>query len=250
MGLSGTLPKYKFKDVKETPEVLVVKQKLKEVAAYLCVAKSLCYDVYTYLHQDAFKLGLGPFNGREEFFDLDVQTTTVINGVTYTSSKKQQVKSWTLESAYARMVYNATGNLPLPTPVEVEDTPEVQAYRAQIMAAVQSGIDHGRFKRALAQEFLPILGLPPLPEKKKYTFRIELAPPPADLLYVNYAGEGFTEEEALAAAQERFSADERHITRGYRDYGTLPNFAGLKAAEGATLQLDPKIAPRAVTNSW
>lgn len=246
MGISGAIPNHKFKDVKETPEVLVVKKKLKEVAAYLCVARSLCVDVYTYLNEPTFKLGLPGFNTYgEQPFELDVQTTIVINGETHVTAKKKTIRHYTLESAYAKLIYDTTGSVPMPEKLEVERTPEVEQYLTQLQAAVQAGLDHGRFRKDLANEFMPLFGIE-IPVKKHFFFRIPVTPP--EQVFLDYEADAFTEEEALKLVTKRIEHDNARQARGsYRDYATVANAMSpgyWPVPEGAVVTLNPEKKPK------
>lgn len=201
----------------ESPAVTVVdidtfKERLRNVGRWLYDIETECHTAISTVF-NTFDLG---GRGSRQTFSFEIAWSTTDKekeGELITGTKTISATGYSRDSVLAMAMEHAgyglrRENFTIPTPLDpAGDTPEVTELKVrvrQLAANHTSDISKERLNLYLAY-----LGIEPLPEIRRYTFRVPVHPS------VEYTVEAGSEEEALALLQEgQLGPDDAAVEEG------------------------------------
>ena len=236
-------------------EALVAfREKIAEVADHLCGVYGYCAAVYNALWGES-RLGLpgdnpGRLNsGNGRNFDVKLNFEWK-NGddTTSATSVTRRVAAFTQRGADLRALKDLGFEVPAIVPFVVPENPpaDLTAAMETIRAIAQKAAKDGSLAISVIQSVLPALGLPPLPEKKAYFFRLAVEQPVVTEEYLVYKAVAFGEEEAFAEVQRKIANDEEWMRRNREEYDGADHYYRENYSERVTMKVtDLKYRPTA-----
>lgn len=203
-------------DTPDTPEVTALKVKLVEAGTRLCHEHGMCGTAVSILFEPRYGLNLDP-SLKPVFSDYTVTATVTVAGREFPTTKT--VQAYSQEGAALVYIRQTQGEKPLNMTVDNEpevdtsdDTDEVKAYKATILAFAKRMKDDGSININPLNKMLKFLGIEQIPVRRRFHFDVPVVPPAP--IVITYWGEGFTQEEAWAAAQDAIAKDNARLASG------------------------------------